>query len=92
MAANSSSLRSDGKRKITLRSGYENPTAYVTRSKAIAIDKEREGRKISLSFYLIYGVGCGFVAGVADFRGVLCDRMIADCTVVAYDEAQQAYL
>lgn len=86
MAVNSSSLRFDGKRGITLRTGYENPTAYVTWSKAIAIGKESEGKKIS--FYLIYGVGRGIVAGVADLRGVLWgDRMIADRAVVAHNEA-----
>lgn len=51
--------------------------------------KKTRGKK---KFYLIYGVGCGKVSDVDDLRGVLCDRMIADCAVVAHDKTQQAYL
>lgn len=45
-----------------------------------------------ISSYLIYGIGRGIIAGVADVRGIFCDRMIADSAVVAHDEAQQIYL
>lgn len=60
------------------------------RNKAIAIDKESQDKKESS--YLIYGIGRGIIAGVADVRGIFCDRMIADSAVVAHDEAQQIYL
>jgi len=84
----SSSFRSNRKRRITFRTSFENPTTYVTWSKAIAIGKEwRWGE----TFYLIYGVDCEIVASI-DLGSVLYHRMIANRAVVAQDEAQQAYL
>lgn len=91
MTANSSSLRSDGKRRITppnwLRK-LDRIRHGIKRSRSA----ERERARIKRSFYLIYGIGRGIIAGVADLRGVLRDRMIADGAVVAHDEAQQIYL
>lgn len=85
----SSSFRSNKKRRITSEP-VSKIRSYTSREVKRLRSVKSKGEK--KPFYLIYGVDREIVAGIADLRSVLCDRMIADRTVVAHDEAQQAYL
>lgn len=80
----SPSFQSDKRQRIKWFRNYDR--ILVTHSKIIASDKKHDEVRIKSS-YLIYSVGRIIVAAVSDFWSVLCDWMIADCAVVAHDEA-----